>query len=352
MGKKILFKAFNKIKTERVPWVPLSGVHSGKILGYDAEEVLKDGDKLYKSLLEVNKLYKPDGQPIIFDLQVEAEILGCNLLWTKDTQPSVLTHPLENNKRIPCDCLIPKVEDGRLPMILNVMRKMKKEVGETTALYGLICGPFTLASHLRGRGIFIDIFDDAKYVTDLIKYCIKINKKISQYYVEAGMDVIAVVDPLISQISESHFRKFLSESYSNLFKYIEELGAYSSLFISGDETNNIEAICQTFPDSISVDENIDMIGAKKITDKYNIVISGNIPLKTILLQGTQEDNIKFVVDLIDNLGVENYIVSPGYDMLYDTPIENVIAVQEAVSNISFTKNTIENYTQKSVIEWD
>lgn len=350
MGKKLLFETFNQIQTERAPWVPFSGIHSGKILGYDAEEILKDGDKLYKSLLEVNKLYKPDGQPIIFDLQIEAEILGCNLVWSKDTPPSVLTHPLEENKHIPCDCMIPEVEDGRLPMILDVMRRMKKEVGETTALYGLICGPFTLASHLRGNTIFLDMFDDPEYVIDLIKYCVKINKRFSQYYIEAGMDVIAVVDPLVSQISEEHFREFLSESYSDLFKYIKDLRAYSSFFVCGDATKNIEAMCQTFPDSISVDENINMIKAKEITDKYNIIIGGNIPLTTVMLHGTQEDNMKIVVDLIENLGIGNYIVSPGCDMPYDTPIENVIAVQQAVLNVDVAKKILENYTQKSVVE--
>lgn len=56
------------------------GVHVGKLKGYTAEEVLRDENKSVECLLEVNKLYTPDGLPIIFDLQVEAEILGCVLM--------------------------------------------------------------------------------------------------------------------------------------------------------------------------------------------------------------------------------------------------------------------------------
>ncbi len=37
----------------------------------------------------------------------------------------------------------PEAGDGRLPITLNVMRRLKKAVGEKTALYGLICGPLT-----------------------------------------------------------------------------------------------------------------------------------------------------------------------------------------------------------------
>ena len=88
-GKEILFKVLRNEPTDMVPWVPFAGVHAGKLVGYNAEEVLKDGDKLFKALMEVNKMYKPSGQPVIFDLQVEAECLGCDLVWTEDAPPSV-----------------------------------------------------------------------------------------------------------------------------------------------------------------------------------------------------------------------------------------------------------------------
>lgn len=117
--------------------------------------------------MEVNRLYKPHGQPVLFDLQVEAECLGCELVWAENAPPSVKTHPLAESMEIPCDCTIPTPESGRFPMILNAMRRMKKEVGDTTALYGLICGPFTLASHLRGNDIFMDMYDDEDYVKGL-----------------------------------------------------------------------------------------------------------------------------------------------------------------------------------------
>ena len=35
----------------------------------------------------------------------------------------------------------------------------------------------------------------------------------------------------------------------------------------GDTTRNIEVMCQTGPDGISVDENVDLLKAKEITDR-------------------------------------------------------------------------------------
>ena len=114
MGKELLFKVLRHEEAERVPWVPFAGVHAGKLKGYNAREVLESADKLYESLLEVNKLYMPDGMPILFDLQIEAEILGCKLLWADYNPPSVRKHPYMKGG-CPTEDKIPKKEDGRIP---------------------------------------------------------------------------------------------------------------------------------------------------------------------------------------------------------------------------------------------
>ena len=344
--KENLIKVLHHEKTDQVPWVPFAGVHAGKLLGYDAQEVLQDEEKLFDSLMEVNKLYKPSGQPVIFDLQVEAECLGCELVWAKDAPPSVAKHPLEGTEELetPCYCTIPKKESGRIPMILRVMERMKKAVGDTTALYGLICGPFTLAAHLRGNDIFMDMYDDEEAVEEFLAYCNAVAIKMAEYYVEAGMDVIAVVDPLISQISADHFKQFMHEPFSKLFAHIKELGALSSFFVCGDATRNIEVMCQTAPDSISVDENVDILAAKKITDQYNVVIGGNIPLTTVMLHGTQQDNMKFVVDLLDQMeDTKNFILAPGCDMPYDVPVENAIGITQALHETDSVREMLKNY---------
>jgi uroporphyrinogen decarboxylase len=340
-GKALVFSVLRHQAVERVPWIPFAGVHAGKLTGYTGKEVLTDGDKLFESLMAVNRLYAPDGQPVVFDLQVEAEILGCNMLWADAAPPSVASHPLAGNLVVPSH--IPKKTEGRLPLILDVMGRMKKAVGETTALYGLITGPFTLASHLRGTDIFLDMVDYEDYLHDLLKYCTEVAGRLVDYYVEAGMDVIALVDPLVSQISPRHFKRFMAGPFTALFNDIRSKGVFSSFFVCGDATKNIEVMCQTNPDSIAIDENIDMAAAKAISDRYNITISGNIPLTTRMLLGSQQDNMKYVIDLLDSVSHHNLIVSPGCDMPYDVPVENAIGVMQAVREPEQTRLLLQNY---------
>lgn len=340
-GKELLLKTLRRQPAEGVPWVPFAGVHAGKLKGYTAREVLTDGQKLLESLLAVNELYAPDGQPVMFDLQVEAEILGCKLLWAEDAPPSVASHPLAASTDIPS--YLPQPKDGRLPMILAAMRAMQKKVGQHTALYGLVTGPFTLAGHLRGTEVFMDSVLNTEFLTELMAYTTQVTRQMVKMYIEAGMDVIAVVDPLISQIGPHHFTEFCAEPFTQIFSAIRAQGALSSLFVCGDATKNLQVMCQTGPDCLSIDENIDLPAAKKITDAHNVVIGGNLPLTTTMLLGTQQDNIKYVLNLLDQLEPRHFILSPGCDMPYDVPVENVIGVIEAVRHPAHARQMLANY---------
>lgn len=344
MGKELVLKTMRHEETGAIPWVPFAGVHAGQLKGFTAEEMLTDANNIVESLREVNKLYMPDGLPVLFDLQVEAEILGCELLWAKDNPPSVISHPLAQEKTLPCQCKIPTPESGRIPMILDAMKKVRKEIGDEVALYGLICGPFTLASHLRGSDIFMDMMKDKDYVKSLMAYCAQVSVKMCEMYIDAGMDVIAVVDPLISQVSPKMIEKLLTDAFTGIFDYIRSCGCLSSFFVCGNATKQIEVMCKMGPDGISIDENVDLAKAKEITDRYNITIGGNIPLTTTMLHGSQEDNIKSVIDLIDSVeNKKNLIISPGCDMPYATPRENTIACAQAVKNPESSRVLVENY---------
>ena len=60
-AKEILLKTLDHEPTPRPAWVPFAGVHSAKLIDCTATEFLQDGDKMYQALMEVNRLYKPDG---------------------------------------------------------------------------------------------------------------------------------------------------------------------------------------------------------------------------------------------------------------------------------------------------
>jgi len=345
-GKERVLQTLNGGSSDKIPWVPFTGVHAGKLLGYDAYTVSTDLEALVASALEVNRLYNPDGQPVMFDLQIEAEILGCELVWPEDSPPSVKTHPLAGTQEIPSHLPLP--HEGRLALHLEALRRLKEMIGDRTALYGLCCGPFTLASHLRGTELFMDMILEPDYVIELLAYTKEVSKAVSGYLAEAGADVVAVVDPLVSQISPNHFRQFMETPFTEIFTHIRELGAKSSFFVCGNATMNIEPMCNTWCDSIGIDENVDLAFAKEITDRHGITIGGNIPLTSVMLFGNQQDNMKAVIDIIDSASAGRLIISPGCDMPYNTPIGNVIAAELAVHEDESVREMIRTYQREDI----
>ena len=302
-GKALINEALKGNPVERTPWVPYTGSQIANLKGYTAQEMFRDADKLYECCIEAESQYSPDGMTPMFDLQVEAEILGCDLAWYDNTPPTVCSHPL-------------------------------------------VCGPFTLASHLRGTNIFMDMYDDEDGVKALVAYCEEVVREVADYYIEAGCDIIAAVDPLVSQISPDMFETFLSEPYTKFFASMREKGMPSSFFVCGDATKNIEPMCLTRPDCIAIDENVDIVEAKKLTDAHGITISGNLQLTITMLLGTQQDNQKAAIELMDKMGTHRFILAPGCDVPFDAPAANLIGVGQAVHNPEAVRKALESYVAK------
>lgn len=341
-GKELIIKALNNEELPRVPWVPYTGVQIGTLKGYNAIELLQDADKLFECLVEAEKQYAPDGMPVVFDLQIEAEVLGCDLKWADDSPPTVSTHPLADDTTIPTR--MPGKDEGRIGLVLDFMNRFRAAAPDI-ALYGLICGPFTLASHLRSTNIFMDMYDNPEYVSALLEYCTDVFLTMADYYVEAGMDIVAPVDPLISQISPDAFQQFMAKPYKRLFDGLRERAVKSSFFVCGDATKNLDLMCETGPDCLGIDENIDLVAAKKVTDAHNVVISGNIQLTVVMLLGNQRDSMKAAIDKIDTMGTKNFILAPGCDMPFNTPAENIIGVAQAVQDPESARKLVEGYVR-------
>ncbi|MFZ5515508.1 MAG: MTH895/ArsE family thioredoxin-like protein [Candidatus Zhuqueibacterota bacterium] len=328
MGKQLLFDALMGKKTERTPWVPFVGCHGGALIGKNAEEYLRSADLMVQGTKEAIRLYRPDGIPVMFDLQIEAEAMGCDLQWAKDNPPAVINHVLSNGRQL-SDLAIPDENSGRIPAILQAIRTLKKETRDV-ALYGLVTGPFTLALHLKGTDIFMDMFDYPDRVKELVLYANEIAKKMAQMYIDAGCDIIALVDPMTSQISPDAFREFVTPAATNFFQEVRRLQAFSSFFVCGHAQKNIEAMCETRPDNVSIDENIPLDYVKTICQKFGISFGGNLQLTIVLLMGTEDDAKRNAIECIDVGGDTGYILAPGCDLPYAVPPANLKAISELV----------------------
>jgi MtaA/CmuA family methyltransferase len=327
-GKQLLLDAVRGRATPRPAWLPFVGCHGGHLIGLSAREYLQSRDALVRGLTRAADLYRPDGLPVAFDLQLEAEAMGCPLHWADEVPPSVCGHPLESATWEQLPPFDPA--HGRFPIVLGALDDLRATIGRTIALYGLVCGPFTLALHLRGNSIFLDMFDDPDGVRTLVDRCAGVAIQAAEAYLDHGADVIAFVDPMTSQISEEHFEDFVAPALNRAFDAIRARGGLSSLFVCGDVTRNLEAMARTRADNLSVDEQIDMAHLRALCEPQKKSFGGNLKLTSVLLLGTPDDARHEAVAVMEAAGPRGFILAPGCDLPYAVPPGNLQAVAEMV----------------------
>jgi len=328
-SRQLVLDALKNKETQRTPWVPFVGCHAASLIGVTAEDFFKSKDNIVNGVCAAYEKYRPDGLPVLFDLQLEAEAMGCRLKYAPTNPPSVATHPLEDGKNL-SEMSVPTLNDGRFPLVFEAAKEIQEKLGDKIALYGLITGPFTLALHLMGTEIFYLMADEPGDVLALMDFCERVCEFTAGMYIDAGIDIIALVDPMTSQISPQSFLTFVTPYATRVFEYIRRRGALSSFFVCGDATRNVENMCLCGPDNISIDENIPLDYVKEIGVKHGVSVGGNVKLTVTMLFGSPTDNINDAQNCMAIGGNRGYILSPGCDMPFATPHENVLAISALI----------------------
>jgi uroporphyrinogen decarboxylase len=326
-GKELVLQAIRCEETERVPWVPFVGCHGASLIGASAKDYFRDVEVMVAGQEKAIELYRPDGIPVTFDLQIEAEVLGCGLQWSADNPPAVHQHVEEEVWRH--ERRLPSLEEGRIPLVMEATRRLR-EAHPELALYGLITGPFTLAMHLAGANLFMEMYDNAEGVLELVEYCRRVGAVLADGYLEAGADIIAVVDPMTSQIGPEQFEAFVTPACTALFDHIRGGGGYSSFFVCGHAQKNIAVMADTGPDNVSIDENIPLDFVRNQCLSRGVSFGGNMRLTTVMLMGNAEQNAAHALECMDIGGRKGFLLAPGCDMPYAVPAENVRAIAGVV----------------------
>jgi len=310
MGKQDVIDAVKGLPTQKVPWVPYSGVHSAFLIKEPADKYLQNPDLMAKGVIFAAERYKADGIPLLFDLTVEAISMGCEHKWWPDNPPSITGHPLDKQTLAESGIKIPGPKDGRWPVIIEAGKKVRAALPDV-ALYGILCGPLTLASHLRGVRIFTDVYKNKPLAKEIIDFAGEVAGEAARIYAEEiGCDVIAITDPVASQIKPETFREFVTPASQPAIKAIKKAGKVSSFFICGDATKVLEEVAQVGTDGFAIDEQLNLNYVRDVALKYGVGFGGNLKLTLALSLGLISPREDAIVSLAAG-GMTGYVFAPG-----------------------------------------
>lgn len=261
-----------------------------------------------------------------FCVTVLAEALGCDVqMGTRNKQPAVISHPFAS---LPSSLELPvSLSDiGRIPVVLDAVRKLRLRTGGAVAVVAGFEGPVTLAADLVGTERFmIWTLKQPEHVARVLEYTTAACQDYAALLAAAGADVICVADPVASPelLSPKMFQSMLQPHLSDLGDAID---VPSVLHICGNVKRILGGMSQCGFDALSIEEKIrDIEEAKRVTgDRARLI--GNISCAFTLLDGTP-DKVREEALYCLRSGID--VLAPGCGLAPATPIANCRALIKA-----------------------
>jgi len=325
-------KAIKCIEPDMVPVCPLYMYPSAQLYGTTVREYAQNGKIMAECLMAAQERFGYDGITVGADVTIEAEAVG-----------SVVEQPL-NSPGFVTKYRIEKIEDlssleipdpykaGRMPVIIDAVKRCSEKVGDSVYIIGLIQGPINIASQLRGvENLMMDLFENFDFVVELFDYCIKLGNVFAKALIDNGARCIQTGEALASPtfINPNLYRSFIAGMEKKQNEELFSYGAESVLVhICGKTLPILDDVVATGASMIDLDSPADIGEAKQIL-RGRMAIKGNIDSSNVLFNGTPELVRQKTREAIIAAGAGGgLIIGSGCDVAFGTPVENISAMVE------------------------
>ena len=264
-----------------------------------------------------------------------AEGFGCRTTHDEQELPALVRPAFDSLQDVLAAAPLNPLTDGRMPVMLDAIGKVRAAVGDSVAIRSPGTGPFALASYLIGSQEWlceigmIEAGLDTKHeaavhhALDVVaETLIRFGKACS----DAGADIIHCGDSLAScdMISPRTYQRFAFPYERRVFQAWKDLGITGSvLHICGNSTKVLEQYAETGADLIEIDNMVELsVAREKIGDR--VTLMGNVHTVNDLLDGTPESVRAASERCIQQAGGgRGFILGSGCIVPRHTPLENL-----------------------------
>ena len=330
---------FRGERVDRLPCSLMFEETAAVYAGIDVEEYYFDSDKMLESEKYIVRELGVESAGINVTLRGMGEAFGSKMGYNSDRASHLIEPALKDYKMLQHMDIVNPLKDGRLPIILDSLGKIKKELGKEVSIGSGVSGPISAASAVRGTTNLVrDMIKDKENLHKLLDLMTECNLAYAKEVYERYGLVCGIGDPISSAdlISPKQFREFakpyLEKTINGIYKIT---GQKTTLHICGKTKGIWEDIADMNLSAFSVDncEDIELL-KNVIGDKMCII--GNIDPVSIVRNGSIDDVYSSVKECIVKASdsPNGYIVASGCDIPAGAPIENIKAVTEATKKYS------------------
>src|SRR4030066_31072 len=269
-SRERVLKLFSKEKTDYIPIFSGMGnvtVHGLEKYGWKFPEIHTDARKMANMAASTYQLFGFESVVVPFDMGVEAEALGSKVNYyahaTDILYPTISEHPAEKVEDLHLQVPSDLAKAGRIPVVTEALRILKKEVGDQVAVGSWVLGPYTLAGQwLALSQLAKAAFKKKDLVRKVLDQLAGVLIQIIKIYRAAGADYITVremgagPDILSPRMFESLVRPPLK-------KIFDGIASPKVLHICGDTIAIVDQMVLCGADAISVEKKNNVVETRK-----------------------------------------------------------------------------------------
>lgn len=320
---------------DRTPFCPAVYEHKAALIGAKPSEMCRDTDLFERAIIREVEVYDPDMLVVGCDVyNVEGEAAGCEVQYPDSNDvPAVRGRVIRVGEDISRLRLPDPLRSGRMPLHLEIGRRIQERFGGERIVRGALSAPFSLACELVGpEQMLMAVLDRPDWVSRLLSFTSEITKTYGKAYVERGLGVILFDSHASPPMTYPElYRRIILGPTSRVVGYFrKELGLTLVPYIMGGDTAVLlEEILETGTNNILCDFRADLSFFIDRLKKEPVLLRAN--LDPLFLMTRQEKEIRDKVDEVLARGRRHPRFLMGTGILpYNIAPEKVIAVRQAL----------------------
>ena len=327
-GKERLLAAIRGDPIDHLPNLAITMMMAAAEIGVSYRTYALDVEAHARGQIAISRKYDIDHVSGISDPAVEAADLGAVVLYREDAPPAAdEANALLADKRRLRSLKVPDPwADGRMRKRIDVVARLRKEVGGEKAVEGWIEGPIAECCDLRGiNTAMMDFYEDPSFMHDLTAFVFDVEMAFARAQVEAGADYIGVGDAAASLIGPALYREFAWEWEKRFVEEIHRMGVPVRLHICGNITALLDMLRDVPADIVDLDSMVAVADARRKLGTARC-LAGNINPVSVVKDGSPSTITDALVACFHGAGDRRYAVAAGCEIPRDTPPGNLLAM--------------------------
>lgn len=326
-------------KPDRVPVVPMVREWCCKQAGIEFPEIMESAGKHVYAQYYCARTF---GYDVVLDqagVHAESEAMGAVIKYGGGYMPTVEEPAVKDYEEDLAGLrILNPYKDGRLPMILETIRRLKELCEGRIPVMGYVQCPFRHAAMLRGtENLMRDTFKNKENARKLLEIATDSQIVWGTAVAQAGADIVFVSDPTSSgdAVSPKTYREWGLPYTQRVVSAVKRTGAKVLMHICGNTSDRLEILASAGVDGLSLDSKVDFAFARQ-TLGPDFLLMGNIDPTVPLTLGTPEavyERSKIVIEQAGKGG--NLLLSGGCLIPAEAPVENVAAMVRAARETNY-----------------